>query len=223
LSQKTFQEAGYKTDKQVYSASWKVNCVTPNKVDGNVMETTIFQVDRLTISLTNEPGEENRTFLRQQIRAYNNIVSPHHLAARQPGAVQPLAVFLRDEVGQIIGGLAGIHFGIGWKLTISGLRSRGGGRGWAKKCCTLLKRKPFNVVVSGPSSKRLIFRRLISTANMDMTRSVNSMIIPPATPFTGCGKNWRREHKKESGSSCWLGRDMRPNLRLTKIKIPGDE
>jgi hypothetical protein len=29
LSQKTFQEAGYKTDKQVYSASWKVNCVTP--------------------------------------------------------------------------------------------------------------------------------------------------------------------------------------------------
>jgi hypothetical protein len=30
---KTFQEADYKTDKQVLSASWKVNCVGPIKLD----------------------------------------------------------------------------------------------------------------------------------------------------------------------------------------------
>jgi GNAT superfamily N-acetyltransferase len=71
------------------------------------METILTQADGFTLQLTDTPGDDNRAFLHQQIRAYNNNVSPHHLAVRQPGARQSLAVFLRDETGQIIGGLAG--------------------------------------------------------------------------------------------------------------------
>ena len=45
-------------------------------------------------------------FLHAQIRAYNNRSSPSHRDVRQPGAVKPLYVILKDDNGQTIGGLA---------------------------------------------------------------------------------------------------------------------
>ena len=46
-------------------------------------------------------------FLRGQIRTFNDAHSPPHRAAREPGAVRPLHVVLKDAHGDVIGGLAG--------------------------------------------------------------------------------------------------------------------
>ena len=58
----------------------------------------------VTVSEVNE--KEFAEFLHAQIREYNNRHSPHHKAARQPGAVRPLHVMLKDETGQVVGGLS---------------------------------------------------------------------------------------------------------------------
>lgn len=50
--------------------------------------------------------EQFAEFLQAQIRAYNNRHSAHHRAARQPGAVEPLHVMLKDGTGQTVGGLS---------------------------------------------------------------------------------------------------------------------
>jgi GNAT superfamily N-acetyltransferase len=56
------------------------------------------------VSEANE--KEFAEFLHAQIREYNNRQSPHHRQARQPGAVRPLHVMLKNETGQVIGGLS---------------------------------------------------------------------------------------------------------------------
>ena len=58
---------------------------------------------RLTI--TDQANEQNRAFLSAQLKAFNNQVSPHHLAVRtQPP--RPLDIFIRDQRDTIVGGLA---------------------------------------------------------------------------------------------------------------------
>lgn len=48
--------------------------------------------------------QSDRDYIAQQIRAFNNQRSPHHLHVRShPPA--PLDLFLRDESGSIVGGL----------------------------------------------------------------------------------------------------------------------
>lgn len=59
-----------------------------------------------TVSERDEP--EFGEFLRAQLREYNNDHSPFHREARQPGAVVPLNVMLRDETGNFAGGLCGM-------------------------------------------------------------------------------------------------------------------
>ena len=59
---------------------------------------------KVTVSEVNE--KEFAEFLHTQIREYNNRHSPPHKAARQPAAVKPLHVMLKDDSGQVIGGLS---------------------------------------------------------------------------------------------------------------------
>lgn len=58
----------------------------------------------LTVSEADE--NEFAEFLQTKIREFNNVHSPHHLAARRPGAVRPLHLMLKDEAGQVVGGLS---------------------------------------------------------------------------------------------------------------------
>ena len=58
----------------------------------------------LVVSEASEEGFSE--FLQAQIREYNNRHSAHHRAARQPGAVKPLHVMLKERTGQTVGGLS---------------------------------------------------------------------------------------------------------------------
>ena len=60
----------------------------------------------LEVIVSETTEEEFAEFLHAQIRAYNNRHSPHHKAARQPGAVRPLHVMLKNESGRVVGGLS---------------------------------------------------------------------------------------------------------------------
>ncbi|MBZ0291890.1 MAG: GNAT family N-acetyltransferase [Anaerolineae bacterium] len=59
----------------------------------------------MQIQLEAQPDPADRDFIHQQIRQFNNLVSPQHLAAREPGVIQPLCIFIHDDMGQIVGGL----------------------------------------------------------------------------------------------------------------------
>jgi GNAT superfamily N-acetyltransferase len=62
-------------------------------------------------TIVSEKEEKEFTeFLRQQLREFNNRISPHHRQSREPGAVVPLNLMLKDESGAIIGGLTGNTF-----------------------------------------------------------------------------------------------------------------
>ncbi len=67
-----------------------------------------------TIELTHTPTADERSRLHDQLRAYNAAVSPWHRAAREPGAIEPLALFVRDAAGEIIGGLTADTYWDGW-------------------------------------------------------------------------------------------------------------
>ncbi len=56
------------------------------------------------VSANDEPAFN--AFLQAQIRTFNNQRSSHHLASRQPSAISPLNLILKDASGQIVGGLA---------------------------------------------------------------------------------------------------------------------
>lgn len=58
------------------------------------------------IAVSEGDEKEFAKLLQTRIREYNNVHSPHHLAARQPGAVKPVHVMLKDEAGQVVGGLS---------------------------------------------------------------------------------------------------------------------
>jgi len=58
------------------------------------------------IQSDNEEKDFNE-FLRAQLREYNNRISQPHLQSRQPGAVVPINLILKDSSGVILGGLWG--------------------------------------------------------------------------------------------------------------------
>jgi GNAT superfamily N-acetyltransferase len=61
--------------------------------------------DDFTISLTDSPDPDDNQFIDLMIKQFNNVISPHHLASRQEGAVTPLAIFIHDTTDNIVGGL----------------------------------------------------------------------------------------------------------------------
>lgn len=106
-----------------------------------------------TVEFTPAPSADERNYLHQQLRAHNTAVSPYHRAARQPGAIEPLALFVRNESGQIMGGLTGDTFWNNW-LEIAdlwldeSLRGQGLGR-------ELLRRAETEAIVRGCTQAHL--------------------------------------------------------------------
>ena len=62
----------------------------------------------MNIDITVSEAEEQAfaELLQARIRAFNTCRSPHHRAAREPGAVRPLNVMLQDGTGTVVGGLS---------------------------------------------------------------------------------------------------------------------
>lgn len=60
----------------------------------------------LEVTVSEEREKEFAEFLQARIREHNNQQSSHHRAAGQSGAVKPLYVMLKDETGQVVGGLS---------------------------------------------------------------------------------------------------------------------
>jgi ribosomal protein S18 acetylase RimI-like enzyme len=58
----------------------------------------------LRFLLSDEPEPETRRIIHEEIKAFNDAVSQHHRAIRGAGA-RPLQITIRDEQGQLLGGL----------------------------------------------------------------------------------------------------------------------
>jgi len=89
-------------------------------------------MDDLSVEFTDRPEEADADCIHQQIKAFNDAVSPYHREARQTG-VQKIAAFVRDFDGQLAGGLvAQIYWG--W-LYLDNLWLRAGlrGRGYGSR------------------------------------------------------------------------------------------
>ncbi len=56
-------------------------------------------------TLSENEEKEFSEFLRTQIREFNNRQSAPHRASRQPGAITPLNLIVKDDAGSVIGGL----------------------------------------------------------------------------------------------------------------------
>jgi GNAT superfamily N-acetyltransferase len=94
---------------------------------GQVVEAT----DGLRITLTETVDLESREFIRRQLRAFNDTRSEHHRAIRSAEPI-PLDIVIRNEVGEIVGGLIGSTYW-GWLevnvlWVADGLRRLGYGR-----------------------------------------------------------------------------------------------
>ena len=59
---------------------------------------------KITVSEAEE--SEFREFLRLKIREFNNQKSTFHRESRKPGAVVPLCLMVKNEAGEVIGGLS---------------------------------------------------------------------------------------------------------------------
>jgi N-acylglucosamine-6-phosphate 2-epimerase len=58
----------------------------------------------LHFTLTDTPNPEDRDYIHQRIKAFNNAVSEHHRAVRRSGP-KPLDIFICDSQGRLLGGL----------------------------------------------------------------------------------------------------------------------
>ena len=67
------------------------------------------------LRIVSEPhaGEQDTTFIREALALYN-------VAVTQDAYYSPLAIFLRDERGAILGGALGDIWGDGWTSRSSG-------------------------------------------------------------------------------------------------------
>jgi GNAT superfamily N-acetyltransferase len=65
------------------------------------------------IIILEEAAQPFETFLHDQIKQFNNVHSPAHKLAREPGVIMPLNLMLRDDAGEIVGGLAASSYW-GW-------------------------------------------------------------------------------------------------------------
>ena len=61
---------------------------------------------QITSRLSKEEDREFKDFLHQQIKTFNNNLSPHHLAARQPEAVSHLYAVVKGQAGNFLGGIS---------------------------------------------------------------------------------------------------------------------
>jgi ribosomal protein S18 acetylase RimI-like enzyme len=90
----------------------------------------VIPLDGLHYVLSDKVDKVARDHIHRQIRAFNDNVSEYHRAVRAAGPV-PLDVFIRDEDGEILGGLVADTYW-GW-LAIEDLwidhRLRGQGHG----------------------------------------------------------------------------------------------
>jgi ribosomal protein S18 acetylase RimI-like enzyme len=87
--------------------------------------------DGFRFTLTETADPETREFVRQQLRAFNDTHSEHHRAIRSAEPT-PLDIVIRNEFGEIVGGLMGSTYW-GWlEVNIlwvaEGLRRLGHGR-----------------------------------------------------------------------------------------------
>lgn len=85
----------------------------------------------LQFVVTHEGDEVHRALIRKQLKSYNDTVSPPHREARRSGT-DPLDVYIRNESGQLVGGLVGSTYW-GWFLiedvwVAEALRGEGLGR-----------------------------------------------------------------------------------------------
>jgi GNAT superfamily N-acetyltransferase len=70
-----------------------------------MMQTIPEQPHNLSLTLTDSPTDADNSFIHQQIREFNNQISPAHRAVRAPGTIVPLSIFVRDDKQQLVGGL----------------------------------------------------------------------------------------------------------------------
>lgn len=84
-------------------------------------------------SVSEKEEQEFTAFLQEKIRRYNCDHSPSHRQARQPGALTPLNLILRDDSGRMIGGLTANSYWDWLEIEHFYLPEalRGGGRGRA--------------------------------------------------------------------------------------------
>jgi ribosomal protein S18 acetylase RimI-like enzyme len=92
---------------------------------------TITEIDGLRFVLMDTANPRDRSYIHEQIKAFNDGASPHHQVVRN-GGVQTLDIFIRDGEGHLCGGLIGATYW-GW-LEVedlwlgSSLRGQGLGR-----------------------------------------------------------------------------------------------
>lgn len=70
------------------------------------MDRTISQFDQFHVVLTDVANEQDRDYVRDQLRSFNTTASEAHRAIRETGQ-KPLDLYVRDEAGHILGGLTG--------------------------------------------------------------------------------------------------------------------
>jgi GNAT superfamily N-acetyltransferase len=95
------------------------------------MERTISKAAEFVLFQTDDPSPDDRSYVHEQIRAFNDAASPHHQAIRGAGS-RPLAIWVRDRQGRLRGGLVAETYW-GWLYVDDfwleeGLRRRGHGR-----------------------------------------------------------------------------------------------
>ncbi len=65
--------------------------------------------EQVVLKIEDSPSQEDRDYLHQQIKIFNDTVSEHHREARKTGS-QPLGIFMRDPAGRLLGGLVGFTY-----------------------------------------------------------------------------------------------------------------
>jgi GNAT superfamily N-acetyltransferase len=72
------------------------------------MNEIINRYDDLTLYLTNTPGRRDRNYIYEKILDFNQAIAPDHCwQFLDPSCFEPLALFFRRSVDQLLGGLVG--------------------------------------------------------------------------------------------------------------------
>jgi len=69
------------------------------------MEKKLWKQGDLILSLSDNQNQQLRDEIHQQIKAFNDAISEPHRQARKEGNVRPLHILLRDNEGNLAGGL----------------------------------------------------------------------------------------------------------------------
>lgn len=102
-----------------------------DSLGGKKVGERVTEFDGMRFFLVDMASPADRSYIHEQIKAFNNEMSAHHRSVRKSGT-KPLDIFIRDEEGHLCGGLVGTTYW-GW-LEVedlwlgSSLRGRGIGR-----------------------------------------------------------------------------------------------